>query len=148
MLAASGELGFAWFDPEAVGVTLANGTALFTVNFEVIGKAGSVSAVALVGASIPQGVSVDAARVVFGAQAGGVDVMAPGVLVTDSVYTNGVFRLSLPTEKGHLYILEFSDALAPANWTALPAVVGDGTVTVLMDLAATNQQRFYRLQAQ
>jgi hypothetical protein len=30
----------------------------------------------------------------------------------------------------------------------LSAVVGDGTVTVLTDLAATNQQRFYRVRVE
>jgi hypothetical protein len=56
-----------------------------------------------------------------------------------------VFRLSVPTEQGRTYILEFTDSLAPANWTALPAEVGDGTVKVLVDPAATNQLRFYRV---
>ena len=60
----------------------------------------------------------------------------------------GVFRLSVPTEKGRSCIQEFTDALAPANWTALPSVGGDGTVNVLMDPAATNQQRFYRVRVE
>jgi hypothetical protein len=47
-----------------------------------------------------------------------------------------------------LYSLEFTDSLAPANWTALPTVTGDGMVTVLLDPAATNQQRFYRVHVQ
>jgi hypothetical protein len=38
--------------------------------------------------------------------------------------------------------------LTPANWTALPAMTGDGTVAVLVDPAATNQQRFYRVHIQ
>jgi hypothetical protein len=70
------------------------------------------------------------------------------VLVTTPGYANGAFRLSVPTEKGRSYILEFTDTLAPAKWTALPAVVGDGTVTVLVDPAATDQQRFYRVHVQ
>ena len=84
----------------------------------------------------------------FGAQDGNVSVVGPGVLVSNSVYANGVFRLSVPTEQGRSYTLEFTDSLAPANWTALPAVAGDGTVTVLVDPAATNQQRFYRVRVQ
>ena len=141
-LAESGKLAFAWYDSAAVGMTLADGTVLFTANFEVIGKAGSVSAVALAGAPTAQEVSVDFALAAFGAQDGNVSVVGPGALVRNSGYAKGVFRLSVPTEKGRSYILEFTDALAPANWTALPAVGGDGTVNVLMDPAATNQQRF------
>jgi hypothetical protein len=142
-LAGSGKLAFAWFDSAAVGVTLADGTVLFTANFEVIGKAGSVSAVALAGAPTAQEVSVDFALAAPGAQDGNVRVVGPGALVSNPGYAKGAFRLSVPTEKGRAYILEFTDALAHANWTALPSVGGDGTVNVLMDPAATNQQRFY-----
>jgi hypothetical protein len=92
---------------------------LFTVSFDVIGQVGSVSAVALAGAPTTQGVSMDAARVAFGAEDGNVSVVGPGVLVSNAGCANGVFRLSVPTETGHSYILEFSDTLAPANWTAL-----------------------------
>jgi hypothetical protein len=147
-LTASGKLGFAWYDPEADGVTLADGTVLFRVSFEVIGKVGSVSAVALAGAPTAQVVSVDVTRVAFGAQDGNVSVVGPGVLVTTPGYANGAFRLSVPTEKGRSYVLEFTEALTPAKWTALPAVVGDGTVMVLVNPTATNQHRFYRVRVQ
>lgn len=89
--------------------------------------------------------SADISRAVFGAQDGSVAVLGPGVLIGNSGYANGVFRLSVPTEQGRTYTLEFSDSLNPAKWRALPAVIGDGTATVLMDPAATNQQRFYRV---
>ncbi len=147
-LAASGKLAFAWYDPEAVGVTLADGTVLFSASFEVIGKVGNVSAVALAGEPTAQEVSVDFALATFGAQDGSVSVVGPGAVVSTPSYVNGAFRLSVPTEQGRSYTLEFADSLTPANWTALPAVAGDGTVTVLMDPAATNQQRFYRVHVQ
>jgi hypothetical protein len=146
LLTESGKLTFVWFDPAAVGVTLADGTVLFTVSFEATGKVGAVSAVALAGSPTAEEVSVDFAVATFGAEDGSVAVVGPGVLVSNPGYANGVFRLSVPTEQGRLYSLEFSDALAPANWTALPAVLGDGTVKVLVDRAVTNQQHFYRVQ--
>jgi hypothetical protein len=144
-LAESGKLAFAWYDPAADGVTLADGRVLFSATFEVIGKVGSVSAVALAGTPATQEVSVDFALAVFGAQDGSVAVVGPGALVNKPGYANGAFRLSVPTEQGRSYTLEFTDSLTPTNWTALPAVAGDGTVTVLVDPAATNQQRFYRV---
>jgi hypothetical protein len=144
----SGKLTFAWYDPETVGVTLADGTALFTASFEVIGNAGSVSSVALTGFPTAQAVCVNVALAPFGARGGSVAVVGPGVLVSDFGCANGVFRLSVPTEKGHSYVLELTDALAPAKWRALPAVAGDGTVKVLVDPAATNQQLFYRVLVQ
>ena len=147
-LVASGRLGFVWFDPAAVGVTMAGGTVLFTVSFEVIGHAGSVSTVALTGSPTEQAVCVGDALAPFGAQDGSIAVVGPGVLVSNPAYAHGVFRLSVPTEKGRSYVLEFTDALTPANWTALPAVAGDGMVTILVDPTATNQQRFYRVHVQ
>jgi hypothetical protein len=147
-LSETGKLAFAWYDPEVDGVTLADGTVLFTVSFEVIGKAGSVSALALAGSPTAQEVCVDLALAAFGAQDGNVSVVGPGVLVSTLAYANGVFRLSVPTEQERSYVLEFTEALTPANWTALTAVTGDGTVKVLVDPAATNQQRFYRIHVQ
>ena len=147
-LTEGGKLTFAWYDAEAGGVTLADGTVLFTASFEVIGKGGSVSGVALTGSPTAQAVCVDDARVAFGAQDGSVAVVGPGVPVSNSAYAKGVFRLSVPTEHGRSYILEFTESMTPANWTALPAVTGDGAVNVLVDPAATNQQRFYRVRVQ
>jgi hypothetical protein len=147
-LTKNGNLMFAWYDPEALGVPLADGAVIFTVSFEVIGKAGSISAVTLAGSPTAQEVSVDFAVAALAAQDGSVTVVGPGVPVSNWVYANGVFHLSVPTEKGRWYILEFSDSLAPVEWTALPAVAGDGTVNVLVDPAATSQQRFYRVHVQ
>jgi hypothetical protein len=147
-LSASGKLAVAWFDSEAAGVTLADDTVLFNVSFEVIGKADSLSAVSLVSSPTPQEVSMDAGPAAFGAKDGSVDVIGPGVEVSYPVFAKGVFQLSVPTEKGRWYTLEFTHSLSPANWTALPAVAGDGTVTVLLDRAGTNQQRYYRVHVQ
>jgi alpha-tubulin suppressor-like RCC1 family protein len=147
-LVESGKLAFAWYDPEAAGVTLADGTVIFIVNFEVIGRPGSASAVALTGAPTSQEVSVDFGLACLRAQDGSVAVVGPGVLANDPGYANGAFRLSVPTEKGRSYTLEFTDSLTPAKWRALPTVAGDGTVTILVDPAVTNQQRFYRVRVQ
>jgi O-glycosyl hydrolase len=144
-MTANGKLAFGWYDPEATGVTLADGTVLLEVSFEVIGKPGSVSAVRLTDAPTPQEVSVDFALVSFRAKDGGVAVVGPGLPGKQPHYAVGVFQLSVSTQTGRSYTLEFTDALAPANWKALPPVVGDGTVSVLTDWAATNQQRFYRV---
>jgi hypothetical protein len=144
-LAESGKLAFAWHDSEATGVTLTDGAVLFSVSFEVVGKSGSVSAVTLADSPTPQEVSVDLGEAAFGVKDGSVAVVGPRVMFSNSVYADGQFRLSVATEKGRSYTLEFTDSLNPAKWTALPAVAGEGTTTVLADPAATNQQRFYRV---
>jgi hypothetical protein len=147
-LTQNGKLTFLWDDSEAVGVTVADGTVLFSVSFEVIGQAGSVCPLALAGAPTAREVCVDAAVVPFGAQEGNVTVVGSKVLISNLGYADGVFRLSVPTEQGRSYMLEFTDSLAPAKWTPLPAEAGDGTVKVLVDPAATNQLRFYRVHVQ
>ena len=45
--AAAGKVSFSWFDPTLAGVTLADGTILFAVNFNVIGTGGQFSPVLL-----------------------------------------------------------------------------------------------------
>jgi hypothetical protein len=147
-LSEQGKLAFAWYDAEAEGVTLADDSVLFSVSFEVIGKAGSVSAVTLADSPTPKEVSVDLGLASLVAKDGSVTVIGPGVLVNQPGYARGLFQLPVSTEKGRAYSLECSDTLAPAKWAALPVVVGDGTVMVLKDLAATNQQRFYRVRVE
>jgi hypothetical protein len=147
-LIEQGKLAFAWYDAEAAGVTLADGAVLFSVSFEVIGKAGGVSAVTLTDSPTPEEVSVDLGLGSLMAKGGSVAVVGPGVVVKQPSYAMGLFQLSLSTEKGRAYTLEYSDTLVPAKWAARPAVVGDGTLMVLKDRAATNHQRFYRVRVE
>jgi O-glycosyl hydrolase len=147
-MTASGKLGVGWYDPDASGVTLPDGTGLFKVSFEVVGKPGSSSTVRLTDAPTPEEVSVDFALASFGSKDGSVMVVGPEVPSKQLGYVMGVFQLSVSTQKGLFYTLEYTDTLAPAKWKAQPTVVGDGTVTVLRDLAATNQQRFYRVRVE
>jgi len=58
--------------------------------------------------------------------------------------SNG-FNISLPTQSGRVYRLEYKSSLADANWTALPLVTGNGSTLTLTDFTATNSQRFYRV---
>jgi alpha-tubulin suppressor-like RCC1 family protein len=44
------------------------------------------------------------------------------------------------------YALQFEDSMADSNWTALPAVTGNGALRLLVDPGATAAQRFYRVQ--
>ena len=67
------------------------------------------------------------------------------LLSSKAVYTNGVFGVPLATVNGKSYVLEYTDSLPSTNWTALPSAVGDGTVKILLDSAATGRQRFYRV---
>ena len=55
------------------------------------------------------------------------------------------FRVSLPTQSGRVYRLEYKHSLADADWTALPLVAGTGHERTLTDPTATGAQRFYRV---
>jgi len=57
----------------------------------------------------------------------------------------GGFSVSLPTQSGRVYRLEYKSSLADANWIALPLVAGNGGVRQLTDPTATGAQRFYRV---
>jgi hypothetical protein len=65
-----------------------------------------------------------------------------------SFVQSGAFGLTIPTEIGKTYILEYTDVLPTKKWTALPSLGGDGTVKTLSDPAPAPQQRFYRVRVE
>jgi len=58
------------------------------------------------------------------------------------------FRVSLDTVSGKSYVLQFKNSLGVSNWTALPAVTGDGTMKTLVDASATGTKWVYRVQVE
>ena len=65
-------------------------------------------------------------------------------LINPVVGTNG-FSLTLPTQSGRVYRLEYKNSLCDTDWTALPLVAGNGGNLALIDSTATNSQCFYRV---
>ncbi len=59
--------------------------------------------------------------------------------------SNANFSVSLPTQNGRVYGLEFKNSLSDDSWTPLPLVAGNGNSRTLTDSTATNTQRFYRV---
>ena len=55
------------------------------------------------------------------------------------------FRVSLPTQSGRVYALEYQDALSNGTWTTLPLAAGKGCTLTLRDPTAAGTQRFYRV---
>ena len=55
------------------------------------------------------------------------------------------FALIAQTLNRKNYALEFKNALTDTNWTALPAVPGNGALKVMLDPDATAPQRYYRM---
>ncbi|MCW5553603.1 MAG: hypothetical protein KIS67_15765 [Verrucomicrobiae bacterium] len=59
--------------------------------------------------------------------------------------TAGGFSVSLPTQSGRVYRLEYKRSLADSDWTPLPLVTGTGHERTLTDPTTTGAQRFYRV---
>jgi hypothetical protein len=57
----------------------------------------------------------------------------------------GSFSVSVPSQNGRVYALEYKNSLADTAWTGLPLVAGTGATLVLNDPNATTSQRFYRV---
>jgi hypothetical protein len=55
------------------------------------------------------------------------------------------FSVTVPTQSGRVYYLEYKKNLGDTNWTALPLNFGTGANIVLTDTNATNAGRFYRV---
>lgn len=55
------------------------------------------------------------------------------------------FSVSVPTQSGHVYCLEYKHSLADPDWTPLPLVAGTGHERTLTDPTTTGKQRFYRV---
>ena len=67
------------------------------------------------------------------------------LLANPGIGANG-FSLSLPSQSGRAYALQFVNSLSDTNWNSLPLVPGDGGMLLLTDPLPTDQQRFYRVQ--
>jgi alpha-tubulin suppressor-like RCC1 family protein len=65
--------------------------------------------------------------------------------MSNPAWTPGGFSVSLPTQSGRVYRLEYKTSLTDSNWTALPLAAGNGGALTLTDPTATNLQRFYRV---
>jgi hypothetical protein len=59
--------------------------------------------------------------------------------------TAGGFQVSLPTQSGRVYRLEYKNSLGDQSWLALPLAAGTGKVLTLADPTAGGAQRFYRV---
>jgi hypothetical protein len=143
---AEGKLAFSWHDSAAAGVTVPDGTAIFAVSFDVIATPGSVSALSLIDSPTLREVSVNLEAAGMATADGEIQVIgADGSALSEAAFKEGIFYLSVPTENGRRYTLEFADTLPATNWQALRAVGGNGQVVILTDPASTNSQRFYRV---
>jgi alpha-tubulin suppressor-like RCC1 family protein len=60
-------------------------------------------------------------------------------------WNTNCLTLSVPTDNGRVYQLEYKPSLSATNWTALPMAPGLGAMQALHDLTASNSARLYRV---
>ena len=70
--------------------------------------------------------------------------------VTHAVMSNltrssNEFSLTVPTQNGRVFGLEYKNSITDSNWTSLPLVAGTGADVILTDTNAVGPQRFYRV---
>ena len=60
-------------------------------------------------------------------------------------WDGGRFSVSLASQAGHVFALEYKDSLWDTNWAALPLAAGNGGNLRLTDPSAMSAQRYYRV---
>ena len=73
---------------------------------------------------------------------------SPVFVLTGPAWNNNLFHVSLQSQNGTTYNLEYKNALSDSTWTALPSIAGNGSTLVLSDSSASGPKRFYRVHAQ
>lgn len=66
-------------------------------------------------------------------------------LLSNPTFGNSGFSMSIPTQSGRVYALEYKHSLEDSNWTALPLFTGTGRAVTVSDPTADGSQRFYRI---
>jgi len=68
--------------------------------------------------------------------------------ISNPKLTGTTFTLSVPTQIGFNYTLEYKNSLSDANWTVVQTIGGTGGTIVLTDSGATGSRRFYHVRVQ
>ncbi len=66
-------------------------------------------------------------------------------LMSQPEYTPTGFKVTVPSQSGRVYRLEYKNSMTDAEWTPLPLVAGNGKDLVLTDATALDAARFYRV---
>ena len=73
-------------------------------------------------------------------------IVAPTII--NPKLTETTFTLSVPTQVGFNYVLEFKNSLNDSNWTPVKTNNGNGGLITLTNAGVTGPSRFYRIRAQ
>ncbi|HVR37392.1 MAG TPA: Ig-like domain-containing protein [Methylomirabilota bacterium] len=72
-------------------------------------------------------------------------VVVPELVILNPALADTTFTVSVESEIGKFYTLQYKDTLEAPLWNSLPAVPGTGDTRTLTDPSATTSTRFYRV---
>ncbi len=70
------------------------------------------------------------------------------VTLVNPQWNNNIFTVSLSSQNGTTYTLQYKNSLPDTSWTSLSPMAGNGGLLTLIDPGATAPQRVYRVQSQ
>jgi len=127
----------------------AQSSSRFTITRSVIAGGGttfSASSRFQLGSTIAQPLAAVPSSRRFSIQ-GGFWIWPSPILFAPTKVGNN-FIVSIQTEPGKTYTVQYVDSLSALNWQNLPSITGDGTVKTVTNSAPNVAQRFYRLYEQ
>jgi Concanavalin A-like lectin/glucanases superfamily/Pro-kumamolisin, activation domain/Reelin subrepeat B/Immunoglobulin domain/HYR domain/Viral BACON domain len=71
--------------------------------------------------------------------------LAASPVINSPGFNSSTFMLTVPTEVGPTYVVEYKDDLLEPSWTVLTTLAGTGLPASLSDNGLTNATRFYRV---
>ena len=84
---------------------------------------------------------------VDGISRAGIARLNAGPMLLGPQRSGNTYSASIATVNDVTYVLQCKSSVSAPNWTDVSTTVGDGTIQILSDAAATNNARLYRLQA-
>lgn len=73
---------------------------------------------------------------------------ASSPIITSPTLVGSTFTLSVPTQVGFNYTLEYKNSISDANWTVVQTLNGTGGTITLTDAGATGSSRLYHVRVQ
>jgi hypothetical protein len=124
----------------------AQSSARFAITRGVIASGGTTSSSSArfqLGSTIAQPLAAVPVSARFSIQ-GGFWIWPSPVLFAPAKAGND-FIVSIQTEPGKTYVVQYTDTLAPPDWQNLPSITGNGAVESVTNSAPAVAQRYYRL---
>ncbi|MBM3835979.1 MAG: hypothetical protein FJ403_22485, partial [Verrucomicrobia bacterium] len=147
-----GRLMVSWDDSVGEGVTLADETVLFALEFRPASSATGVSSLGFVDAPLRREVSVDFQLGDLATENTVIDLnlhnQAPRISLVKTDSESANIKALIATVQGKTYTLETTETLGRPEWIRLHQVQGDGTAKVLIDERPRDAQRFYRVRVE